>query len=151
MVRFDKAYVEFLDEELGEAIRAARQATGGRVRLECLDAFFLRSMCRLTHRGHAQYVKGDGDAFADFLELNYPTLSNACVSRGDYSNRQDWSLEAAYEIFLLLAPLLDYEVKSLLGNANVLRENLTTAPASRFKSLLVPSTGFTSIIISSTF
>ncbi len=68
---------------------------------------FLRSICRLTHRGHAQYVKGDGDVFADFLENNG-------LSRADYSNQDDWSLEAAYEIFPLLQPLLDYEVKSLL-------------------------------------
>ena len=124
VVRFDKAYEEFMEVELGEAIRAARQATGGRVRLECSGAFFLRSICRLTHRGHAQYVKGDGDAFADFLEANYPNHSNACVSRGDHSNRQDWSLEAAYEIFPLLGPLLDYEIKSLLGEANVLRDSI---------------------------
>jgi hypothetical protein len=59
-------------------------------------------------------VKGDGDAFDDFLEKNYPGKTNACLSRADYSNRQDWSLEAASEIFPLLEPLLDYEVKSLL-------------------------------------
>jgi hypothetical protein len=50
-------------------MRAACVASGGRVRLECSGVCFLRSICRLTHRGHAQYVKGDGDAFGDFLEL----------------------------------------------------------------------------------
>ena len=85
---------------------------------------FLRSICKLTHRGHAQYVKGDGDAFADFLAKNYPGYSNDCLSRADYSNRQDWSLEAAFEIFPLLEPLLDYEVKSLLDEANVLRDSI---------------------------
>jgi hypothetical protein len=94
------------------------------VRLECSGVCFLRSICRLTHRGHAQYVKGDGDAFGDFLEFNYPGLNNNCLSRADYSNRQDWSLEAAYEIFPLLQPLLDYEVKSLLDDPNVLRDSI---------------------------
>ncbi len=117
-------YDDFLEKELGDAMRAACVACDGRVRLECSGVSFLRSMCRLTHRGHAQYVKGDGDAFADFLEANYPGLSNGCLSRADYSNRQDWSLEAAYEIYPLLQPLLDYEMKSLLDDANVLRDSI---------------------------
>lgn len=117
-------YDAYLVQELGEAMRAACVASGGRVRLECSGVCFLRSICRLTHRGHAQYVKGDGDAFGDFLELNYPEKSNKCLSRADYSNRQDWSLEAAYEIFPLLHPLLDYEVKSLLDDPNVLRDSI---------------------------
>ena len=122
--RFNSLQDEYLERELGEAMRAARASTGGRVRLECSGVSFLRSLCRLTHRGHAQYVKGDGDAFCDFLEMNYPGLSNECLSRADYSSRQDWSLEAAYEIFPLLQPLLDYEVKSLLDDPNVLRNSI---------------------------
>jgi hypothetical protein len=122
--RFNELYDAFLERELGEAIRNARQGSGGRVRLECSGVCFLRSICKLTHRGHAQYVKGDGDAFADFLAKNYPGYSNECLSRADYSNRQDWSLEAAFEIFPLLEPLLDYEVKSLLDEANVLRDSI---------------------------
>jgi hypothetical protein len=122
--RFNGFHDDYLEEELGEAIRAARAATGGRVRLECSGVCFLRSICRLTHRGHAQYVKGDGDAFADFLDKDYPGMTNACLSRADYSNRQDWSLEAAYEIFPLMEPLLDYEVKSLLDDPNVLRDSI---------------------------
>ncbi len=121
---FNTSHNEYLEQELGEAMRAARATTGGRVRLECSGVSFLRSLCRLTHRGHAQYVKGDGDAFGDFLESNYPGLSNECLSRADYSNRQDWTLEAAYEIFPLLLPLLDYEVKSLLDDTNVLRDSI---------------------------
>ncbi len=93
------------------------------MRLECSGVSFLRPICRLTHRGHAQYVKGDGDAFGDFLEANYPGYNN-CLSPADYSNRQDWPLEAAYEIFPLLQPLLDYEVKSLLDDPNVLRDSI---------------------------
>ena len=73
-------YDAYLERELGEAMRAASVALGGRVRLECSGVCFLRSICRLTHRGHAQYVKGDGDAFGDFLELNYPGMSNQLPS-----------------------------------------------------------------------
>ncbi len=122
--RFNGIYDEFLEGELGEAIRAARAATGGRARLECSGVCFLRSICRLTHRGHAQYDKDDADTFGDFLEENYPGLNNKCLSRGEHSNRQDWALEAAYEIFPLLQPLLDYEVKALLDEANVLRDSI---------------------------
>jgi hypothetical protein len=86
--RFNCLNDKYLEEqELGEAMRAARASTGGHVRLECSGVSFLRSLCRLTHRGHAQYVKGDGDAFGDFLDSNYPGLSNECLSRADYSNR----------------------------------------------------------------
>ena len=122
--RFNGFHDAYLEKELGEAVRAAQTATGGRVRLECSGESFLRSICRLTHRGHAQYVKGDGDAFADFLEKNYPGLTNDCLSRAEYSSRQDWSLEAASQIFPLLEPLLDYEVKSLLDDSNILRDSI---------------------------
>jgi hypothetical protein len=46
-------YDAFLDRELGEAIREAWQASGGRVRLECSGVCFLRSICKLTHRSWA--------------------------------------------------------------------------------------------------
>jgi hypothetical protein len=78
--RFNTLHDAYLERELGEAMRQARASTGGRVRLECSGVCFLRSICRLTHRGHAQYVKGDGDAFADCLERHYPGMSNAGLS-----------------------------------------------------------------------
>ncbi len=105
-------------------MRAAKTAGGGRVRLECSGAHFLRSLCKLTHKGYGQYVKGDGDAFSDFLQLNYPHISNAGLSRADFSNRQDWTLEVSYELFTLLEPILDYEVKSLPDDPNVLRDSV---------------------------
>ncbi len=64
---------------------------------------------------------GDGDAFADFLEENYPGVTNNCLSRAEYSNRQDWSLEVSWKLYPLLLPLLDYVVKTLLDDANILR------------------------------
>jgi hypothetical protein len=123
-VRFEKRHDQFLEVELGEALRAAKTASGGRVRLECSGVHFLRSLCKLTHKGYGQYVKGDGDAFSDFLQLNYPHISNAGLSRADFSNRQDWTLEVSFELFPLLEPLLDYEVKSLLDDPNVLRDSV---------------------------
>jgi hypothetical protein len=42
--RFNTFHDEYLDQELGEAVRAARAATGGRVRLECSGVCFLRSI-----------------------------------------------------------------------------------------------------------
>jgi hypothetical protein len=106
-------------------------------RLEGSGVEFLRSLCKLTHVGHAQYYKGDGHAFQDYLEKHYPghglpkpypnpqpnpdprlnqnptlnpnqDLTNTCVDRAEHSKRQDWSLEAAYDIFPLLDPLLNY-------------------------------------------
>ena len=123
-VRFEKRHDAYLEEELGEAMRAARTASGGRARLECSGTHFLRSLCKLTHKGYGQYVKGDGDAFADFLAKNYVGITNDCLSRADFSNRQDWSLEVSFELFPLLEPLLDYEVKSLLDEPNILRDSV---------------------------
>ncbi len=40
------------------------------------------------------------------------------------NNRQDWSLEVSFELYPLLGPLLDYEVKSLLDDANILRDSV---------------------------
>ena len=41
-------------------------------RLDGSGVSFLRSLCKLTHVGHAQYYKGDGHAFQDYLEEHYP-------------------------------------------------------------------------------
>jgi hypothetical protein len=65
-------------------------------------------MCKLTHVGHAQYYKGDGQSFRDFLKDEYPdlNLSNECFDQAEHSKRQDWSLEASYDIFPLIEPLM---------------------------------------------
>ncbi len=70
-------------------------------------------------------MKGDGDAFSDFLEKHYPHIStNGGLSRADFSNCQDWSLEVSFELFPLLEPLMDYEVKTLLDDPNILRDSV---------------------------
>ena len=38
--------------------------------------------------------------------------------------RQDWSLEVSFELYPLLQPLLDYEVKTLLDDPNILRDSV---------------------------
>jgi hypothetical protein len=131
-------------------MRVAKQAAGGKARLDCSGVLFLRSLCRLTHVGHAQYykgmspkpyaipsiplpnfphnvtrnMKGDGQAFQDFLEEHYPGLTNACVDRAEHSKRQDWALEASHDILPLLPALLDYTVRTLLDQSNVLRDSV---------------------------
>jgi hypothetical protein len=101
-VRFEKRHDAYLEEELGEALRAARTASGGRVRFECSGTHFLRSLCKLTHKGYGQYVKGDGDAFSDFLAINYPGIINDCLSRADISNRFNYSLTVTFNPYYLL-------------------------------------------------
>ena len=93
-------------------------------RLDGSGLLFLRSVCKLTHVGHAQYYKGDGHSFRDFLEEEYPDLSNECVDRAEHSKRQDWSLEASYDIFPLMEPLIAYTVRTLLDKQNVLRDTV---------------------------
>ncbi len=66
----------------------------------------------------------NGDAFSDFLASNYPHISNEGLSRADFSNRQDWTLEVSFELYPLLDPLLDYEVKSLLDDPNIIRDSV---------------------------
>ena len=98
--------------------------SGSAVRFECNGIQFVRTVCRLTHNGPMQYAKGDGDAFADYLEKNYPHLSSDKIGRAEQAKRQDWSLEASYDIFPLLEPLISYTVGTLLDEANLLRDSL---------------------------
>jgi hypothetical protein len=54
-------------------------------------------MCKLTHKGHQQYAKGDGIAFADYLRREWPAIKNRCVGRVEHSKRQDWICEASWK------------------------------------------------------
>ncbi len=49
-----------------------------RTRVEASGVLLLRatSMCKLTHKGHQQYAKGDGHAFEDYLLRAWPAVSN---------------------------------------------------------------------------
>lgn len=46
------------------------------------------------------------------------------MDRAEHSKRQDWSLEAAHDILPLITPLLDYTVRTLLDQANILRDSV---------------------------
>ena len=46
------------------------------------------------------------------------------MDRAEHSKRQDWSLEAAYDIYPLLEPLLNYTVRTLLLESNILRDSV---------------------------
>jgi hypothetical protein len=120
--RFNLLYEKWLESTIGSAMREAKN--GSSVRLECNGIHFLRTVCRLTHHGPQQYAKGDGDAFKDYLEKNYPDVTSARVQRAETAKRQDWSLEASYNIFPLLEPLMAYTVCTLLREANLLRDSV---------------------------
>ena len=49
---------------------------GPRTRVEASGVLLLRSMCKLTHKGHQQYAKGDGHAFEDYLRRDWPDIKN---------------------------------------------------------------------------
>ncbi len=78
-----------------------------------VDAQRVRTVCQ----GRWRCVFG-------FSRLHYPHISNAGLSRADFANRQDWSLEVSFELYPLLEPLLDYEVKSLLDDPNISRDSV---------------------------
>jgi hypothetical protein len=119
---FNRLYNKWVQDAIGEDMKTLKAAYGGTLRLECNGEAFLRSLCKLTHRGHGQYVKGDGDAFEDFLAAKFPGVTNKCVGRADFSKRQDWPLEYAYNIFPLIEVLIAYTVRTLVREANVLRD-----------------------------
>jgi hypothetical protein len=54
------------------------------------------------------HVTGDGHAFRDFLEANYPDVVGHTVGRAELSKRQDWSCEASFAVYPLFEPILRY-------------------------------------------
>ena len=54
---FNRLYCKWIQTEIGEDLKIAKTAAGGAVRLDGSGEAFLRSLCKLTHRGHAQYSK----------------------------------------------------------------------------------------------
>ena len=45
---------------------------GTGTRVDASGVLLLRSLCKLTHKGHKQYPKGDGHAFEDYLKKEWP-------------------------------------------------------------------------------
>jgi hypothetical protein len=82
-VRFEKRHDKFLEEELGEALRVARAACGGRARLERSGTHFLRSLCKLTHKGMLCHNNNAERPFAVVRSYKrmYPSISLCNLSR----------------------------------------------------------------------
>ncbi len=121
MDELNRQFQTYITKELDESMKAIQMESGGRSRVEASGILFLRSLCRLTHTGHAQYAKGDGVAFSDFLKRRYPDLKNRCVGRAENSKRQDWSCEASWNLFNLMVPTLQYTIETLQLGPNILR------------------------------
>ena len=126
MDELNRMFQAYITMELGEAMKAIQAESGGRSRVEASGILFLRSLCRLTHTGHAQYAKGDGTAFSDFLKKHYPNVKSRCVGRAENSKRQDWSCEASWHLFNLVGPILQYTIESLQLGPNILRDSVLT-------------------------
>ncbi len=92
-------------------------------RSDAIPSFNLAT-CSKPNPKTIPFIQGDGDAFKDYLEDNFPHISSARVNRAETSKRQDWSLEASYDIFPLVEPLMSYTVGTLLDEANLLRDSI---------------------------
>ena len=98
-------------------------------RVEASGVLLLRSLCRLTHTytGHWQYAKGDGQRFADWLEIKYEgAIKNRCAGRAEYSKRQDWYCEASWKFLNLVQPINLYTIETLILDPNILRDSVLT-------------------------
>jgi hypothetical protein len=56
MDELSRLFQDYINKELGEAMKAIHVESGGQSRVEASGILFLRSLCRLTHTGHAQYA-----------------------------------------------------------------------------------------------
>ena len=116
----------YIKRKLGEDLAAVMAECGDQTRVEASGVLLLRSMCKLTHKGHLQYAKGDGFAFADYLLREWPLIKNRCVGRAEHSKRQDWICEASWKFHNLLEPIIGYTVSTVLSGPNILRDSVLT-------------------------
>ena len=68
---FNRLFEAYIKRTLGEELQQISRDGNGRTRVEASGLLLLRSLCRLTHKGHKQYAKGDGHRFADWLKEKY--------------------------------------------------------------------------------
>jgi hypothetical protein len=92
-----RLFQDYINKELGESIEAIQVESDARSRVVASGILFVRSLCRLTHTGHAQYALGDGVEFGGYLKRAYPALKNRCVGRPENRKRQDWSFKSELE------------------------------------------------------
>jgi hypothetical protein len=101
---------------------------GTATRVDASGVLLLRSLCKLTHKGHKQYAKGDGHAFEDYLQNKWPGVKNKnrCIGRAEHSKRQDWICEASWKFHNLLTPIVAYTISTVRLGANILRDSILT-------------------------
>ena len=71
---FNRLFEQYIKINLGPDLDKISRDGNGRTRVEASGLLLLRSLCRLTHKGHQQYAKGDGHRFQDWLEKKYNGL-----------------------------------------------------------------------------
>ncbi len=86
MDAFIREFEAYLRRTLGDDIAGLTAEFGTHTRVEASGVFLLRSLCKLTHKGHQQYAKGDGHQFHDFLARKWPNTSKRCVGRAVSGN-----------------------------------------------------------------
>jgi hypothetical protein len=126
MDAFNRELEAYLRRTLGDDIAVLTAEFGTHTRVEASGVLLLRSLCKLTHKGHQQYAKGDGHQFHDFLARQWPNTTNSCVGRAEASKRQDWICECSWKFHNLINPIIDYSVSTLRLGQNILRDSVLT-------------------------
>jgi len=125
--QFNRLFEEYIKTHLGVELAQISRDGNGRTRVEASGLLLLRSLCRLTHKGHHQYAKGDGHRFEDWLQAKYNgEIKNRCAGRAEFSKRQDWCCEASWKFHNLIQPINLYCIETLVLDANILRDSILT-------------------------
>ena len=124
---FNRLFEEYIKTHLGVELAQISRDGNGRTRVEASGLLLLRSLCRLIHKGHHQYAKGDGHRFEDWLQAKYNgEIKNRCAGRAEFSKRQDWCVEASWKFHNLIQPINLYCIETLVLDANILRDSILT-------------------------
>ena len=143
---FNRLFEQYIKANIGEELSKITRDGNGRARVEASGLLLLRSLCRLTHKGHLQYAKGDGHRFEDWLHAKYGgAVKNRCAGRAEVSSRQDWCLEASWKFHNLLQPVNLYCIETLILDANILRDSILTR-IENIRSALPKPCSFTCLI-----
>ena len=126
MDAFNREFEAYLKRVLGEDFAALADECGTQTRVEASGVLLLRSLCKLTHKGHKQYAKGDGHQFRDYMTKKWNDVDDRCVGRAEHSKRQDWICEASWKLHNLIQPIIQYTVGTISLGANILRDSVLT-------------------------
>ena len=134
---FNRLFEVYIKTHLGHELSQITRDGNGRARVEASGLLLLKSLCRLTHKGHHQYAKGDGHRFDDWLKAKYEgDVNNRCAGRAEFSKRQDWCCEASWKFHNLIQPINLYCIETLLLDPNILRDSILT----RIEQIRSPTT-----------